>query len=170
MTTAARATARRETRKRVDPETRGPRGVEFGGLVNANPEKHYVRVPTVGRFNTEYYSWLGYDVERFVPEGGVKLAGFRSAQPGEPLSYMGTVLMSIDRSEHERIVSEGMDGRTGQKLADVRESSILNKSRAGASDPMRGIYSQIGVELKSNNKIEERVGDIEEFGDDGLGA
>lgn len=169
--TAARAGRPASAKRRVDPESRNPRGVEYGGLVNENPDRKYVRANKVGHYNVEFYEWLGYEVERRT-EHGVKFAGLKTAEMGEPITYMDTVLMSISLEEWEKLQQYGPNGQSGQQLADIIEDRIIDRSRMDIiEDPSRGIFKSApsvrGVRLsKTVSALTPQRGDIEAYGDD----
>lgn len=135
---AARAT----TTGRKDPVERNPRfGKSFDQLVNARPDRKYVKVskndPQIG---VDYYTWLGFQVERLEP-GGVRFAGASTCEPGSPLTYRDTVLMSIDLETYYEIERFGADGMGGQAHADALEKRILKpRTAAGMEDTFRGLH------------------------------
>lgn len=165
---AARAASpRRASTRRKDPQSRDARGLVFGGLLNADPNRKYVRVPKSGRFGVDYYEFLGYEVET-VREGGPKLAGIRTAQDGQPIGYLDTVLMSISLEAWEDLEQHGRDGSGGQARADLIEDRILDKGRLAFDDPSRGIfrsYPSLRVSKEVTPLSPERGG-FESFGDE----
>lgn len=173
---ATRAGRPAPAKRRVDPPSRNPRGVEFGGLINPNPERKYVRANKVGHYGLEFYEWLGYEVE-VLAENGVRLAGvhgtkLKTSQLGEPITYMDTVLMSCSLERWDEIQRIGPNGDKGQELADIMEARILDKHRADAmEDPSRGIFKSApsvrGVRItKKVSDLTTEHGDIEAYGDD----
>lgn len=148
--------------RRKDPRSRDPRGVTFGGLINEDPTRRYVRANKTGHYNVEFYEWLGYEVET-MREGGTRFAGAKTAQPGEAVTWMDTVLMSIDIEAWQEIVDYGADGQSGQAYADMIEDRILDKNSLGVDDPMRGIFKSIPGTTVSKNVTHARKSGAAEF-------
>lgn len=127
---------------RKDPAERNPRfGKSFDQLINARTDRKYVKVskndPQIG---VDYYTWLGYQVERLEP-GGVRFAGASTCEPGSPLTYRDTVLMSIPLDKWEEIEKWGADGMHGQAKCDRIEQDLLKEDTgAGLEDPFRGLH------------------------------
>lgn len=155
--------------RRKDPRSRDPRGVTFGGLINEDPTRKYVRANKTGHYAVNYYEHLGYEVE-VVKEGGVKFAGgLKTAQPGEAVTWMDTVLMSIDMEAYEDLVQFGADGQSGQAYADMIEDRIIDKNSLSVDDPMRGIFKSIpGTTVHKSVRMQERRGasEFESLGDE----
>lgn len=164
---ASQASAKRVTSRRKDPQSRDPRGVMFGGLINEDPTRKYVRANKAGRYNVEFYEWLGYSVET-MRENGVRFAGARTAQDGEAVTWMDTVLMSIDIETWTEIDQFGADGKTGQAYADIIEDRIIDKNSLGVDDPMRGIFKSIpGTTVTKNvSRMQQKQGDFESYADE----
>jgi hypothetical protein len=164
---ARAASARRASTRRKDPQSRDARGLVFGGLLNHDPNRKYVRVPKSGRFGVEYYEFLGYEIET-KREGGPRFAGIKTAQDGEPVSYLDTVLMSMSLEQWQELDQHGHDGSRGQAYADIIEERILDKTRLAFDDPSRGIfrsYPTLKVE-KSVTPLRPQSGQFESFGDE----
>jgi len=139
---------------RSDPRPRTHDGANKGvGLSNARPDRHYVGVDQHGNAVSDYES-RGYEVE-IAEEAGVRW-NRRTCKLGEPLEYMGHVLMSIDINEHKRIEREGDHGDGGQELADRIESAILDKSGA-QRDLMRGLS---GGYVRLENDVKPMVAEL----------
>lgn len=133
---------------RRDPRPRTHDGANKGvGLINARPDRHYVGVDQHGGAVGDYQA-RGYEIE-VAEEAGVRWSR-RTCKLGEPLEYMGHVLMSIDIEEYQDIVQHGEHGEGGQKMADQIEAAILDKSGA-QRDLMRGLN---GGYIRMEHKIE----------------
>jgi hypothetical protein len=80
------------------------------------------------------YENMGYQQSRFKGPGTVRPATWKGTQ-GSVMQWMGLTLMELPKEEHARIEREGLDGQSGQQLADMFESSM----RAQDGPTSRGI-------------------------------
>ena len=142
-----KATARKSHLKdeevgRSDPRPRRFEASHDGVKVkNRDPSKHYVGVNTP---QIEEYAENGYIIE-VVRKGGPMFGIGLTAKDGDPVSYRGHILMSIDKAEMKRQESEGsLDGLgKGQQWADEVEERILMRN---GQDPLRGIGNYVQVD------------------------
>lgn len=119
---------------RTDPTSKHvDLGFDQTRLKGANPQKRYVCVHPDHQVNgVDAYESEGWEVVKYQ-KGGVSFARGKTAREGEPVTYMGMVLMSIDRTEAERLDYEGALGGTGQRYLDRVRQQIVDP-RGGADD------------------------------------
>ena len=125
--------------RRADPKPRPTSGVHsWTKLKNKDINKHYAWISmTDPDQGVDYYLSLGYEPV-YASEGGVEpLGGKLARKSGEQIVFRGLLLMECPLERKAQIDNEGPDGDTGQQLADVIESRILDKERG--LDPLRGI-------------------------------
>ena len=116
-------------------------------LKNRDPNKEYVLVYRGGE-RTNFipnYEALGFEIEQFDPDHGVKLGAGRktSRRKGDEIEWAGHVLMSIDKEEYERIKRFGPDGITGTNLVDQLEKRIRGRQmhrEAFREERIRGVH------------------------------
>lgn len=137
---------------RADPAPRSVRGpFSMATLRNQDPSRHYVWVSTAKSDDADPvddYSALGYVIEKSSGDG-VTTRGGRTCKPGEDITYRGSVLMSIDKAEHERIIEYGPEGDPddpstwgGQRGESQREKRYIVKR--GMRDTLRGLVGFTG--------------------------
>lgn len=126
---------------RYDPRHRHADGHGIGnGLINPEPDRVYALIRSDDQLmGPDYYEALGYEVERHW-KGGPKLRIGPTAREGEPIMFMGSVLMSIDKKMHQDLVERGAFGGGGQQAADKTEGRIIAKD--GGPDHIRGIRNR----------------------------
>jgi len=126
---------------RYDPRHRHADGHGIGnGILNPEPDRHYVMVREDDQImGVEYYEYLGYEVEKHF-KGGPKLKIGKTARDGEPIRFMGSVLMSMDQKMYDDLVQYGAFGSGGQLAADELEKQIVD--RDGGPDQIRGIRNR----------------------------
>jgi hypothetical protein len=135
-----RATGRKQTEEtgRSDPKARRWAGASDGTAVrNQDPTKKYKLVyrgdeATLGDSLEE--GWA-FEVYR---EGGPHLGIGVTAKVGEPISYKGSLLMSIDKEKYKDIERYGssVTGARGQAYYDEQQKRMIESDGA---DPLRGI-------------------------------
>lgn len=104
--------------------------------MNGKPGFTYV---LVGKDVREEYEFRGYEI--VLNEGhpdAPRISTGRTSKTGEPLTYKDMLLMSCTADRHEQIVSEGEEGNSGQRWADMIEEHIIDKRRT-RQDLLRGI-------------------------------
>lgn len=127
---------------RYDPRHRHATGLGVGnGISNPEPDRKYclVRKDDIIQ-GPDYFEYLGYEVERHW-EGGPRLMIGKTARHGEPIEFMGSVLMSIDKRMHAELVAKGAFGSGGQEGADRTEKQIVAQE-GGMPDGLRGIRNR----------------------------
>jgi len=138
--------------RRYDPRHRNPKGTNHHGteVVNGNPNLRYQLVDATDTLcGKPHYEALGYEVER-SRRGGPRLKVGETSRQGEPITFMGQVLMSIHKQTHADLVKYGAYGTGGQEAQDNLEKRIV-KNRKGAGDMLRGIRSDY---MYAQNDIE----------------
>jgi len=144
-TTEARRPSRHDPRHRHADGLAGP-GTK---LMNQDEGRIYALVYKADQMQgMEYYEYLGYEVEK-SRKGGPRLAVGRTSKPGQPIEFMGHVLMSIDKETYSDINKYGAFGSGGQLAADKLEAHIVDKD--GGPDPIRGIRNRF---MRVENEIE----------------
>lgn len=149
----------RRAKKRRDPQTSNhfDGSAEWTKLRNADPDVRYVfasmetRRPGAG---VRYYEDLGYQVIEQDPDGVQLGAGCVTAEDGEPMEMMGTVLMGIHKDDFEDIKKYGPNGTTGLHMYDEIEKKIL---RPGGIDPLRGKYLKHLRQANDSSGLEVEV-------------
>lgn len=68
------------------------------GLENLDEKRHYVGVYAQDQDSLARYEGEGYVVET-LREGGPRYRGYSTAKEGEPVTFRGHILMSIDKEE-----------------------------------------------------------------------
>lgn len=105
---------------KVTPRTRAThQAAHSGQLISADPEKKYVLCSYQDNhpMNYKYYESMGYEIEKAVKDGPRIQMG-EPVQIGEPLKWMGCVLMSCSKARAEEIFMYGENGLTGQAYYD----------------------------------------------------
>lgn len=111
---------------RPDPRRRRRQTTEDGhlGLIQKDPEMHYVWAHKTEICGRPHYEAIGYEVS-LVREGGVRSA-LKPNQPiGEEITSLDCVLMELPLVEKEEIHREGEWGTTGQRFIDVLQRKIF---------------------------------------------
>jgi len=128
---------------RKDPVGRRVHGTSpvYTKLKNPDPRRYYVNVNTGDPDAMAEYKVMGYTPEVKTPDG-VDYAAGGCSRPGEPLQQRGSMLMSIDRAEHEKILRYGPDGQSGLELADQFEERLA--TNRAMFDPVRGMHGIMG--------------------------
>lgn len=134
------STKSRQSEVRNDPKPRYAGAPPVFQLKNRDPGKHYVWValatPAEGQ-GVEYYTHIGYDVERWGADAAQPLVKPRDAKDGDEISVRGQVLMSTTTERYEEIVRTGVDGEGGLAWAAKNEKAM--RLRKGEHDPLRGM-------------------------------
>ena len=137
--------SRTPTKLRKDPVRRHVDGAKGAAmLVGEDPNKFYVFAYRADQSSGEqYYLDKGYDYCIMPKEGepGVRPSRGRSTKPGEPIEWMGHVLMCIDRVKRDEIDRTGGDDALGQDGIDAIEERIVDKSLGGL-DGLRGLQTR----------------------------
>lgn len=133
---------------RVDPESRPLDGaIPFFDVAGKDPTRDYLWVYKAAGsdFNAEHYEGMGWDVE-FYRTGGPRLRMMSVEKleklNGQVIESRGNVLMSISKERRQEIFENGDDGVSGQKMADVMERRLLDRSKH-MKDAMRGINPRL---------------------------
>lgn len=135
------AAKRVEPQKRKDPRNRHLDGsaTAWTQVINRDPNRHYVLVSVGADEGPDWYESIGYQVDVYGGEKGLKLKGGKvNKTVGEPIEVRGHLLMSCSMERKEEIDRYGADGDSGQEHADEIERRLsLNKSRG--RDALRGL-------------------------------
>jgi len=105
-------------------------------VVNADPRMVYAMPCCIGTDSNSlpYYEAMGYVPVLYAGKDGPRLmAGNTSHNVGDVIEFNGHRLMQITRERHEEIQQCGVDGITGQQLADQWERKI--RKNASADNP-----------------------------------
>lgn len=133
---------------RIDPPQRPlDGGIPYFNVKDKDPDREYVWVYKAAGadFNVEHYEYMGWEVECYReggPRPAIMLAGKAQKLNGQVIESRGNVLMSIAKTRHEEIVENGDDGVSGQKMADVMERRLLDRTKH-MKDAMRGINPRL---------------------------
>lgn len=134
--------------RRFDPKYRPVDGVgDWTELRHRDPKRFYVGAlaDNKGMFDVQYYLSLaegldmdpddGYRVEKYTGPQGVRWrTGNTARAEGDIQMFRGYVLMSCP-IEFKKLIDEiGIDGSSGQKLADMEDAKI---QRTGTADDPR---------------------------------
>lgn len=145
--------SRIQTKLRKDPVRRhvdGAKGASM--LIGEDPNKFYVFAYRADQTTGEqYYLDRGYTHCIMPKEGesGVRPSRGRSTKPGEPIEWMGHVLMCIDRAKRMEIEQHGDEECGGQDWIDQVEERIVDKSLGGL-DGLRGLQTRYAY-VKENS-------------------
>lgn len=148
---------REESDVRTDPKPRHIDGTSpWLRLQNRDPSRHYVYVAEQngGNHDVQYYASLseglglsehdGYVIEQYR-EGGVKPSGGKTGNPGEPIKFRSTMLMSCPVDFKKLLDQVGSDGASGQDAADKQDKLYR---RTGSYWNGVNQISQPGISLK----------------------
>lgn len=133
---------------RIDPPQRPlDGGIPYFNVKDKDPEREYVWVYKAAGadFNVEHYEYMGWEIETYRaggPRPAIMLSGKAEKLNGQVIESRGNVLMSIAKTRHEEIVEQGDDGVSGQKMADVMERRLLDRTKH-MKDAMRGINPRL---------------------------
>lgn len=96
-------------------------------ISNQDPDKTYILAyqAQIHGSGATYYEALGYDVE-LRREGGPMIMGAK-CKMGEPIEYLGHVLMSVSNERRAEIELHGVGGGGGQLRADQVEDMMIDK-------------------------------------------
>lgn len=113
----------------IEPETKEPGRVYRFASLNA----HYMGVRQMEQ--------LGWRIE-IQGESPVKLRIGATAREGEPLEYMGNILMSVEKEEADRANREGWYGEGGQDDLDMINQRIR---KDGSVTPLAELQARAGA-------------------------
>ena len=124
---------------RSDPRPRAVDGVNTGTkLKNRDPDREYVWVyEAPNDVGVDHYLSLGYDIEKWRPEGVQTISRSDQRHEGDLIKFRGHILMSCTKEQKEELELHGSDGVSGQAEADEIERRIVRKR--GLQDLLRGI-------------------------------
>lgn len=145
--------------KRKDPVRRHADGAHnIATLRGADPRRKYVLVNMSDLDAMGTYEENGY-VRELSTHDGPRLFGMRTTiKPGEPITYRGHVLMSVDKKTAEDIAKRGAPGMgRGTQPWDELEKRLLDR-RGAARDMLRGIGGAKHMHVENESEL------IEEFG------
>ncbi len=120
--------------------------VSMMDLENRDPNKHYVFVAR-HKETQRMYRTMGYTPES-AREGGVNVIGDQPAA-GSEIEACDHVLMSMEKSRHDRIVQHGFMDAQGQKGVDRFEKAVIDKRIM--SDHFRGGQSSRHFQFEDVN-------------------
>ena len=128
---------------RIDPKPRPiDGGIPFFNVKDKEPGRFYIWVYKAAPgadFGVEHYSYLGYELERYRDGGPSPVISLLGEDlNGKVIEMRGHVLMSCSKERHEEIEQVGIDGVSGQKVADERDDRMIDKNKY-LKDAMRGI-------------------------------
>ena len=136
-------------RKRIDPTSRPADGFRpIDVLRNADPNRHYVFAnPNDDFTGVEYYSNLGYDVEKKRADGPKPAIG-KTVGDGEAITVHGQILMSCPKE----LFSDRSGA--GQEIADALERRIRrpDKDVAGRHGVPGAWGAVVGVDPRANGE------------------
>jgi hypothetical protein len=109
------------------------------GLRNPDCRRHYVWVSkTEKNQGVDYYMDAGFDIEHYQGKDGVQaVGGMSTRKEGDVIERHAAILMSCSIERWEEICQFGMDGESGQDLADKMQKQITSPS--AAQETIRGL-------------------------------
>lgn len=134
---------KKSTAARIDPTPRPiDGGIPFFNLKNKDPDRSYIWVYKAAPgadFGVEHYIYLGYELEMYRTGGPAPVISLAyDKEPEGVIEMRGHVLMSCSKERADDIYQNGIDGVSGQRVADERDARMLDKSKY-IKDAMRGI-------------------------------
>ncbi len=114
---------------RKDPPKKGPvnAGSPHFDLIHKDPRKKYVWASkTSEEVGVDYYrDVLGYEPVQFSLKGA-RPRICKKISEGEFIESRGLVLMAVDRDRALEVEENGVDGNSGQAMADIMERRMRN--------------------------------------------